>query len=324
MGGIAEASFPRMRRKSISRLSGDIGAYLTGRSEVPRDPPAGDNAYPIDWRYMLDDRRRYFAPFDKSGLPMKVFPGSTHRHYLPSRMASWALAHWTILQENGDDIGRQHFLQAADWFAAHDDGRYLHSYGMADLGVSSPWLSALAQGQAISVLTRAALLTGDDRYLDVAVRAAVPLITSCDEGGVVSSLGGSGPFLEEYPDRNGTLNGCLLAIVGIDDLIESGAGDHVVGHRHRLIETVADQAEAWERKGWSLYSHAPVGSGTVPNFNTMRYHCIHVLLLDHFAGRSGDYRLATAADRTAVAMDRVGDRLHALLMKGMYRLRTGW
>lgn len=302
----------------------DIGAYVTGRAVISIDVPPGDFAYPIDWRYMLEDPETHFAPFDDAGLPMKVLSNSLGTHYLPSRMASWALAHWTRLHDGGGEEHRSHFLKAANWFAAHTDGLYYHRYDMPSLGIKKPWLSALSQGQALSVLVRANALTGEDRFLKVAMCAALPLTTSCDNGGVASTLAGTGIFLEEYPSRSGTLNGCLLAVAGLDDLIESGVGNHLVDLRDSLIETVADQVGAWERNGWSLYNYAPVGSDIVPNFNTVRYHCLHVRLLDHFARRTGDHRIAASAERTHEAIDQTGVRLKAFVMKATYRLRSGW
>lgn len=313
-----------MGRKSLSRLAVDIGGYVTGRGEIPLAAPPGDLGYPIDWRFTLARPDYYYAPFDRNGLPMKRFESAAEPVYLPSRLASWALAHWTKLEEGGGSSHHRDFLKAAEWFAAEPDGLYYHTYEMPAVGARTPWLSALSQGQAVSVLVRAHALTGDRSFLDVARAAATPLRTPLADGGVVRTLAGVGPFLEEYPGSAGTLNGCLLAIAGLDDLIACDAGNPAIDLRGELIETVADQAEAWERRGWSLYNHAPVGSSVVPNFNTVRYHRLHIRLLDHFARCTDDHRLAASATRTRAAMDRLGVRLLALGMKTRYRLRAGW
>ncbi|KAL3215840.1 hypothetical protein MRX96_033449 [Rhipicephalus microplus] len=74
-----------------------------------------------------------------------------------------------------------HFFDAAEWLVRHQDDtggwpiqvtRRL-SNGMLEL--EPGWYSAMAQGQAMSVLTRAYLTTGERRYLDAALHATAPL-----------------------------------------------------------------------------------------------------------------------------------------------------
>src|SRR3954447_15672807 len=77
------------------------------------------------------------------------------------------------------------------------------------------WFSALPQGQAASVFVRAHLLTGDDRYADLA-RAAIEPFLSPEGPPLVTR----GPILEEAPSDppSHILNGWMSALWGVWDV----------------------------------------------------------------------------------------------------------
>ena len=83
-------------------------------------------------------------------------------------------------------------------------------------------LSALIQGQAISVLVRAFALSGESEFLDCARRAARTLERDILDGGVCAPLPGNGIFFEEfgvYPASH-TLAGMVFALLGLFDYLE--------------------------------------------------------------------------------------------------------
>ncbi|MGH2498163.1 MAG: glycosyltransferase [Ktedonobacteraceae bacterium] len=83
-------------------------------------------------------------------------------------------------------------------------------------------LSALIQGQAISVLMRAFALCGESDLLDCARRAARTLERDILDGGVCAPLPGNGIFFEEfgvYPASH-TLAGMVFALLGLFDYLE--------------------------------------------------------------------------------------------------------
>jgi heparosan-N-sulfate-glucuronate 5-epimerase len=112
----------------------------------------------------------------------------------------------------------------ANWLVRNQDssGRWLFRFGLAlpavRTRVNAPWVSAMAQGLAMSLLTRAHLLTGDPVYLAVAERALAPFARDTRRGGVVASLAGR-PWYEEYPSVRPThvLNGFMFALIGLYD-----------------------------------------------------------------------------------------------------------
>lgn len=134
----------------------------------------------------------------------------------PVTVAHWALQAWSW----GD---QQPVLTAADWYLAHQraDGAWTYSFPFSAHGVQMdpPWISAMAQGQAISVLVRAHETTGEQSYLDAAVLALDPFTRSVAEGGVTELWDGL-PWYEEYPGVGSqhVLNGFQFALIGLHDL----------------------------------------------------------------------------------------------------------
>ena len=117
------------------------------------------------------------------------------------------------------------FLRSADWFVKHQDKRggwsvpVEHRKANGRLRLAAGWYSAMAQGQAMSVLTRAYAVTDDRKYLETARRATVLFDVPSADGGVLASLFNL-TWYEEYPTVPGTfvLNGFIYALVGLYDL----------------------------------------------------------------------------------------------------------
>ena len=78
----------------------------------------------------------------------------------------------------------------------------------------------MAQGQAISVMVRAAEMTGEERFWEAAYRALRPFTKMTYEGGVRNMFMGQYVWYEEYPFVEGlfVLNGFMYSLIGLYDL----------------------------------------------------------------------------------------------------------
>ena len=274
--------------------------------------------YPVDLEFTLRRAGRYYEPRDAAGLPMRNY-GDAGARYSPSRVNAWALAHWNRLQ-NGVAESRPAFLQAADWLRASPNGRFDYEF---DWGRNrAPWISCLAQGEGASVLLRAAMLSGDTGYSEVALRAIEPLLESIEQGGVQGAIDGN-PFLEDYPagDHPHVLNGCLYAMVGLLDVAR-----HDPGHSaHKLLKDVAATLELnidrWDLGGWSSYDLSHEGNGGFANACTPAYQSLHSTLLGFVARACSLARCEEVADRWSRGRRQPLRRLRALKMKIRYRRR---
>jgi hypothetical protein len=234
-------------------------------------------------------------------------------------MAAFGLAHYNRYALTGDESSRTRFLQVAEWFARAEDGRFTYTFDW--IGIPAPWISCMAQGEGISVLTRAYSITGEDRYLTRAIQAAFPFACSVAEGGVRSVIDGQNDFLEEFPMRQPfhVLNGFLYALVGALDLIklEPSVADDI--GLSSLIATLERQWQRWDLGYWSAYDlHASKRARR--NAATVSYHRLHVTQMRYLGTLLGSGPLLACADRWARYYHSPLRRVRALYDKIQFRL----
>lgn len=141
----------------------------------------------------------------------------------PVTVCQWALQRWSWWTATKDPADLAAVTTAANWLVAHQqpDGGIPYGFDFDALGVPlhAPWISAMTQGEAMSLLVRAYSATGDARYLDAALLALGPFEKPTTAGGVVSSWAGL-PWYEEYPGagEEHVLNGFEFSLVGLHDL----------------------------------------------------------------------------------------------------------
>lgn len=184
-----------------------------------------------------------------------------------------------------------HFFASADWFVRTQDidtGGWpigvTRRLAGGLLTIPPGWTSAMGQGQAMSILTRAYHLTKDSAYLRAALKATKPFTERSAAGGVVAHLFGKFSWYEEYPTTPSlfVLNGFMYSLIGLYDLSQVAPRD----------ERGASQAEELYLAGMdSLFAVLPMfdtGSGSLydlrhlhlpgiaPNLARWDYHSTHV------------------------------------------------
>lgn len=140
--------------------------------------------------------------------------------------------------------------------------------------VPPPWLSAMAQGEAASLLVRLAKLTSDDRYADAAREAMRPMQKPSVDGGVVARLNG-GPFFEEYPTNppSFVLNGAIFALWGCYD-VAAGLGETSARELFEEgCDALASNLDRFDIGYWSRYDLFP---HRVVNVASLAYHQLHI------------------------------------------------
>lgn len=207
-------------------------------------------AYAGHGRY-LDYARQplgsYFVGPD--GVPQVRKPWGAVDH--PVLVETWALLHWSHGQ-------RRPLLKAANWLVSHQrrDGGFAYPFYFDAAGVTmlAPWISAMAQGMADSVLVRAYHSTHRRGYLRAARRALLPFLHGVRAGGVTTRWGGY-RWYEEYPGQHSqhVLNGFEFALVGLHDMASYSP-------RARLL---------WRRGVRALAAH--IASFDVPVAHTQLY-----------------------------------------------------
>jgi glycosyltransferase involved in cell wall biosynthesis len=176
--------------------------------------------YPIDMRLYLTLLQ---FSLDDGGVPSQVSLAGYH----PTIIAQYALVQWNQYLASKNESCRTEFLIQAYRLIEHevriakDAGGWPISSQRPDSNFEGSWLSALTQGNALSVLVRAYQLTQDEVFLASARRVALTFERDILDGGVIAPIGRDGIFFEEvavYPAAH-TLNGCIFALFGLYDYL---------------------------------------------------------------------------------------------------------
>jgi hypothetical protein len=264
-----------------SSSSGDLGTYY-----VEWDPREG--IFGEDW----DKARR-----DENGVICDG-PG-----YHAIRISQYALHLYGRWSREADAQAREGFLQHAVWLrdaqqrCGEIEGMYCFGFPWTKYGAGSGWRSAMAQGEAISVLLRAAQLAPGSGFDSAAARAAEPFKRAIEHGGVVWR-DDRNAFFEEVANEHAAhiLNGCIFAFWGLWEL-----------HCRRnepweatLLERVSTTLQKWlpvyDTGWWSRYSLLRAASGR-PHVATLKYHAFHIAQLRVLGAMLNESRFVTVADR---------------------------
>lgn len=160
--------------------------------------------------------------FDENGLPVML---NSDSKYMPVAIAQFGLLNYNYFLTYKTDGYRMAVIMACNWLVDNidDKGRWLYwntvFLDAVDETLEAPFVSAMAQGEGISLLIRGYMLTKDSRYLRCAEAALDPFLYGTSEGGVREKIGEL-PIFEEYPTviPSHVLNGFLFSLFGLYDL----------------------------------------------------------------------------------------------------------
>jgi hypothetical protein len=187
-------------------------------------------------------------------------------------------------------------------------------------GLDDPWISALTQGQAISLLVRMATYTGDSTYADWARRATRAFT---QPGLPIVWRGGAGEiFFEEYPCEppSHVLNGCLFAWLGLWDFVRYGGDPEVGSFCLTSLDRIRRRVPAYELGDWTRYdvSHQRPTSPAYQEIHAALAEAIAVATEDAFWRERATRWRAAAEDPLArsrvffaVLIGKLGERLTA-------------
>ncbi len=172
--------------------------------------------YPIDISKLIDASK---FTLNKQGVPYQHDKAC----YDPATISQYALLNWDKYVATNEGQYRDAFLAQTEWLLQHAvrlpnnaSGWPISSLRSEVLGKKS-WLSAIVQGNALSVLVRAFVLTGQNSFLELAQCVVRSFQNDVLVGGISTPVGASGIFFEEpatYPATH-NLIGCMLALFGL-------------------------------------------------------------------------------------------------------------
>ena len=126
-------------------------------------------------------------------------------------------------------------------------------WGVDLLAPEREYYSAMAQGEAISLMLRAGKYAGTDRYLDAVKAAYMLLVKEVSEGGCAIRTD-KRLELYEYTDYPLVLNGSVFALWGIYDYVLCFDDEAARSVLNLAAKTIADDLPKYDAGFWSKYT----------------------------------------------------------------------
>jgi len=167
------------------------------------------------------------------------------------------------------------------------------------------WTSALAQGQALSVLARAYYLTKDSKYAKSGSEAINFLIKPISQGGCLDTLNDlpavdsslkNNVFFETYISKPSSyeLNGFMFTLLGLYDWSQLNTYNNsksiAQNYLQKGIKTLKVVLPYYDIGGFSLYDLSYITYKTLPK-SASASHAVHIQLLNALSKATGESEL---------------------------------
>lgn len=280
----------------------------------------------VGTRFNRSSRRGYYIDLTSKATGTTWPPSWLGDGYGHVPLSQLGLGHFELYAETEDERQLAHARTAGDHLVAtqvREPGPHLggwrHTFPYVHRApLHPPWLSAMAQGEAASLLARLAEETSEERYTEAAVLALRPLSVPVESGGVLGELDGR-PFLEEYPStpQSHVLNGAVFALWGIRD-VALLTGDTAIEALHsEALAALAATCDRFDTGRWSRYDLFP---DPPQNVASSFYHHLHLSQLKALHNLYDVAEFGALADRFEAYERRLLLRGIAFARKVSYRI----
>lgn len=170
--------------------------------------------------------------------------------YFSIGVFQYGLASYDLYLKTGEQVYKDKMIACADWAIENqqENGGW---ETFAFLNKQQPY-SAMAQGEGISMLIRAHIVTKDQKYLTSATKAKNLMIKPISDGGTTKYVGDD-VYLYEYTFTEIVLNGWIFSLWGMYDyfkyLHDEGAGEFL----NKTLQTLKKKLPEFDLKYWSRY-----------------------------------------------------------------------
>jgi len=294
-------------RKTLIYLA-PLNTYWKG-SDVStfKIPPGVAGGYPL--RFMDRLTSGHYRWFDKEGVP--VNQRGVHNY---TTVCSYALANWESYLTKGTNSHRETFLKMADFLLGQSEQR-------ADGNVL---LSAMYQGEAMSVFVRAYLSTQKEVFLDAAKGCVLPLTRKVVEEGVSGVISHNGAIWYEercHPPTRHILNGMVYTLWGLRDVMLASGDKLATELWEQGVESVAKSLSLFDTGYWSRYW---IPEDDLDYVASIMYHNLHVVQLTALYQQTGKESFKQYAEQFEGYAASPTNRIKAItgIWRGKKRLRT--
>lgn len=251
-----------------------------------------------DWNVSED------LKFDKNRIPMICYNKKTWC-YNATTICQYALGWYSKsfkTDQSSDDY--KYFIRYCNWLVdnQHDDGsfRYDTMLSYRDDTLEPGWVSGMAQGQVLSLMSRAYYVTGDDRYLKCGEKTLdfmlKPAGSSMRDGtrDTISDFTSLNGYFSKYSEcqlyeevltkpRSHILNGDLFALIGLHDWATTCPDRESAAEAKAAFEggakSIAIMLPYYDFYGYSAYDIMQYTGNYEARFQSGYAHACHVVLL---------------------------------------------
>ncbi len=277
----------------------------------------------VDFRKALgEDFSEY--EFTPQYVPLVRFHRSPEWQHNPVTVCQWALFNYNAYISSEKNKYYEIFLNQAEWLAAtategpNDSAVWLYHVDIPFYGIEKPWISGMAQGEALAVLVRAHALSGDERFTRIAQKASRIFQVAVSDGGVMATFPDGKPIIEEYPavHLTGVLNGFMLALLGMSDYAAYTDDPEIRRLFINCIQGLVTNLFRYDCGYWSLYDlWQPV------RLSSVAYHRLHIVLLQVLGKLTDEPFLISSARTWQGYLKNPVSRGRWMLEKLKYRIR---
>jgi heparosan-N-sulfate-glucuronate 5-epimerase len=176
---------------------------------------------------------------------------------------------------------------AADWFVDNQEEnggwsiKANRKLSNGALSLSVGWHSAMAQGQAISLLTRMYSTTNQIKYFDCAKKALKLFDIDSKDNGIKTKFLDKYVWFEEYPTipSSFVLNGFIYSLFGLYDL-KMSCNDSYCLKAGQLysegLKSLEKMLPLYDSGSGSMYDLRHFALGSAPNMARWDYHSTHI------------------------------------------------
>lgn len=284
---------------------------LTGNSQYHVNQGEG-KLFSIDsvegyYNDLTEKITRFGMPNDE--IPITQDDDGTPRHFSIA-IFQYGLAAYDLYLEHHEDIYLRKFWNCVRWAIDNqEENGGWNSFGRQN---DKEPFSAMAQGEGISLLVRAFILTQDQLYFDCASKALKFLLKPREEGGVCEKSD-SELLLYEFTFYPLVLNGWIFAAWGIFDFFKISR-DLEIGRLWQLsIKSIKEKLPEFDCGYWSKYNIQNIIASPF-------YHKLHVAQLNVMYKLTGEKEFKKYAIRWQKQYDNVFFKMGAFIYKAYQKV----
>ena len=230
--------------------------------------------------------------------------------YFSIGIFQYGLASYDLFLKTKEDIYKAKLLACADWAIENqqEDGSWKT---FAYVNPEHPY-SSMAQGEGMSMLIRAHLVTQNDKYTEAAHKAKNFMLKPISDGGTTDYCE-SDVYLYEYTYEPLILNGWIFSLWGLYDYCKYFNDETVQSVLDATLRSLIKKLPEFDIKFWSRYD---AGKRICSPF----YHDLHIAQLKVMYDLFGNDIYKAYADKWGKYQDRILNRMKAFIIKAWQKV----